>query len=855
MATLNVQTSIIDYLKSTGQASDFATRKQLAVQQNIKDYTGTAAQNTQLLGILRGRTPTTSVTPTPTPTPLPITPPPTGAGPAGTSLAPSLLPKQPTPATLPPAPTAENYQQLVARVAGGGRATPADVTAFSSRASTLFNVTPEGSYVRLADITGMEGTPNLFKKQGKQLVPVIGQAPAGANIYDVPISGSEVNRSGVGSIAPVQFAIREGQTEAQRAQSYQTALTETTTPRIDATTGQPVDPAQPKDSGFKYTKFIVNGQVYYQALPGATNVPSDQTEVSFDQFTSGIQQSVANAPSNLKAGLEQYYAQVRQSTPGAFVQGGQSGYTTSPTGQNIKTSALQEQQANEAAVQAGTMKNIGTAAAPLYVPTGSPAATNPLGVQSAPTAPTSPAGTSITPEQEAYLKQVNPEAYAKFKAQQTAPQQQTTTPYKIISGDTLTKIARQNNTTVEALMAANPQITDRNLIYAGKTLNIPATTTPVAPPVGPTVGPEGPTKEVKGATDTTPPAPTLSPAETEAKTVLQNRAFEDYIKAFSDKLGLTSFKDQVTVATANLEAVRNRLVKKEEDINNNPWISEELRVRKLNNAKTASQQEIENALTTQQLAQKQYDQANENAQLAAKMSIEMQESDRTYDLQVKKFTADLLQEQQGFQAGLATTGLKEDLLRSQIEATKALTTQRLGKTGITGGVGGAEPITITDFTDTAELEDVLKTVKLTTGQKGDIADMFIVQRQINDLNNLAEKYGGFIGAGPGGSINQFLASVTGQTRQGAQDIRNNIGQIKGFIAKMRGGTSFTPNEQRLLDTYTPTIDDSDPVIKSKLNSLTKYVNDKIESTILVAGGSINRSLSGNQPSDPLGLFQ
>jgi LysM repeat protein len=43
----------------------------------------------------------------------------------------------------------------------------------------------------------------------------------------------------------------------------------------------------------------------------------------------------------------------------------------------------------------------------------------------------------------------------------------------IKSGDTLSQIAQQNNTSVEALMQANPQITDPNMIVAGESLTIP----------------------------------------------------------------------------------------------------------------------------------------------------------------------------------------------------------------------------------------------------------------------------------------------------------------------------------------------------------------------------------------------
>ena len=64
--------SIVDYLKSIGQPSDFASRSILAKQNGIENYTGSAEQNTKLLNILRGGvspiTPT-SVTLTPS-TPL-----------------------------------------------------------------------------------------------------------------------------------------------------------------------------------------------------------------------------------------------------------------------------------------------------------------------------------------------------------------------------------------------------------------------------------------------------------------------------------------------------------------------------------------------------------------------------------------------------------------------------------------------------------------------------------------------------------------------------------------------------------------------------------------------------------------
>lgn len=55
--------SIVDYLRGSGQASDFNSRSALAAKSGITGYTGSAAQNTQLLNAIRSR----SSTPTPSP--------------------------------------------------------------------------------------------------------------------------------------------------------------------------------------------------------------------------------------------------------------------------------------------------------------------------------------------------------------------------------------------------------------------------------------------------------------------------------------------------------------------------------------------------------------------------------------------------------------------------------------------------------------------------------------------------------------------------------------------------------------------------------------------------------------------
>lgn len=81
--------SIVDYLNSIGEASDFSARKKLAVKYGISNYKGTASQNLQLLSLMRSNS---SVPSQPTVTTPTVTTPVTNYYPAfsGTSIVDGL---------------------------------------------------------------------------------------------------------------------------------------------------------------------------------------------------------------------------------------------------------------------------------------------------------------------------------------------------------------------------------------------------------------------------------------------------------------------------------------------------------------------------------------------------------------------------------------------------------------------------------------------------------------------------------------------------------------------------------------------------------------------------------------------
>jgi peptidoglycan hydrolase-like protein with peptidoglycan-binding domain len=142
--------------------------------------------------------------------------------------------------------------------------------------------------------------------------------------------------------------------------------------------------------------------------------------------------------------------------------------------------------------------------------------------------------------------------------------------------------------------------------------------------------------------------------------------------------------------------------------------------------------------------------------------------------------------------------------------------------------------------------------KLTATQQ----ETLLTMKTVSDLANqlLSETSLPGVGGAYFGSLSQFITNTFGTGIEG-QKIRNVVGNIQATIAKLRGGTSFTANEQKLLETYVPTINDSPAQIKSKLTSLVNFINLQQSNLVQIASGTINNTSSNVTSNDPLGLFK
>lgn len=179
-------------------------------------------------------------------------------------------------------------------------------------------------------------------------------------------------------------------------------------------------------------------------------------------------------------------------------------------------------------------------------------------------------------------------------------------------------------------------------------------------------------------------------------------------------------------------------------------------------------------------------------------------------------------------------------LKQQSEARLAERESRLSGGVSSGSSGGG--ITITD----GNIEEQIANLKLSTAQKSDLVDIQTLGTQIADLENLAadgilEGIGGLYT----GSAKQFaFKNFSIGSEEGGQ-VRTIIGNIKGQIAKLRGGTSFTANEEKLLDSYVPGINETTKSVLNKIQSLKSFLQSKQDAIISVGGG-----ISGGS-NDPL----
>ena len=156
---------------------------------------------------------------------------------------------------------------------------------------------------------------------------------------------------------------------------------------------------------------------------------------------------------------------------------------------------------------------------------------------------------------------------------------------------------------------------------------------------------------------------------------------------------------------------------------------------------------------------------------------------------------------------LAGIKAKEQAKTKQQDFENSLKSTQERRLGLTGGtsVGGATP------------------KSLTTGQRNEVGDIDALLGQVNQL--IGSPIIGAVGffRGPTESA---IRKIFGKGNNADADVRALIGNIKGTVAKLRGGTSFTVNEEKLLNSYVPSIGESAESVLDKARGLKAFLESK-----------------------------
>ena len=223
--------------------------------------------------------------------------------------------------------------------------------------------------------------------------------------------------------------------------------------------------------------------------------------------------------------------------------------------------------------------------------------------------------------------------------QQTQPMSEQT--YTVKSGDTLSSIAQKlgvRTSDITGYRSGNP-----NLIFPNEVLSV---NKQVGSPI------------VSGTTDGT------SAPETTLDTLKKNyglsitpevyssnpvKSIKDLVKEVMEATGLPDYKSRIDAIDAEMKSIQKEQEDKITEVNDNPWLSEGLRSKKVTQIQNKYQNLIDGATNRLKLIQDAYDDARQEAQYAASLAVSIYDKERTFQQNQMEFIIE--QAQKAVEAG------------------------------------------------------------------------------------------------------------------------------------------------------------------------------------------------------------
>lgn len=377
----------------------------------------------------------------------------------------------------------------------------------------------------------------------------------------------------------------------------------------------------PQETQYKFYKQQTNGEDYYQIVPWAGNIPYGMTPLSQEEYLAGKKQQIEANPTRWNP-----YYQSFADTESKALAGAGTGLQMI-NGVPTSTKSINDTASNETAVLAGTMKKVPVGSGFGYVPTGSSADKLSAGVASGAVSPTDPnaqnkvantgnntGAPGITPVAPPAPTQGNtpvggsvPVASPVAPALPTVQQGSVGAPViqlqQALGIEADGKFGPQTLASVKAYQLSHGLKVDG--IVGPQTwasLNRPQGDTGATVLAGMTKAPDDPSNQFNTKTGLPNPnfkAPNAGQPKIEGTTIpstgnpaidaliktLENqspqKSFSDVYKEVYNSFGLSDMKANYEAQTKAFSDLQEKKNEERLAINNNPWLSEGVRVQKL----------------------------------------------------------------------------------------------------------------------------------------------------------------------------------------------------------------------------------------------------------------------------------
>jgi hypothetical protein len=178
---------------------------------------------------------------------------------------------------------------------------------------------------------------------------------------------------------------------------------------------------------------------------------------------------------------------------------------------------------------------------------------------------------------------------------------------------------------------------------------------------------------------------------------------------------------------------------------------------------------------------------------------------------------------------LATDSLRRTQIRAEIDSVN--NPIDLGA-AVQNAVTDSDPVTVK-----SSIAQLLGSDKITAGTKGRIAPALAVLNSVDEFAN-GNVEGEFTGVGIAGRIKE---GIKGLFNRKAPEATQNAQQIEAINLKVQqwaSGASLTDAQTKQVNRFTPTLNDSDASVRTKLNGLYNFMLNQTESDLLTEGVNV-----------------